>query len=128
MSTKMRARLAALVLIAGAPAIAGCNSLTGAVTTAAETSQAAETGGELLYVAIAEGIEAFDSLPSTTPAQVAAANGIWRKAWADLHTIRTLYAAGQSITGALNTLGADQGATESTTGVNVVPAAKAPPS
>lgn len=82
-------------LIVG-PMVTGC--ATSQVTTAAMDSEMAETTGELLYVAVASGIQTYDALPTTTAAQAASANKVWSKAWVDLEDLRALYAAGTVIT------------------------------
>ena len=61
-----------------------------------------------LYVALATAINAYETLPSTTPQQAAFANNIEVKAYNDLLTLRAAYSAGKTVDLSLLTADASQ--------------------
>ncbi len=110
-------------LAAMALSFAGCANLGANTLTAAQGLEAAETGGELLYVAIATTANSWAAVDASRAPQALA---LKQKAWADLGVVRQLYGQGQSLTAALAALSADQAATARTTGLPVVVPASAP--
>jgi len=85
--------LAALAVLAaaGMEACAGLQAATPAIL-----AERADTDASLTYAAIASGVNAYEALPTTSPAQAAPAEALKVKAWAILSQERQAYALGRT--------------------------------
>lgn len=94
-----------ILLFAAALALTGCATASGPSPAASQALEKADTDASLIYVAIAQSVDAYKALPTTTPAQAAFADTVKARAWSALGVERQAYAAGQAIDlSALNTL------------------------
>ena len=84
--------------IAAALVLTGCAST---LKTPHAVLERGEISGELAYQAV---VDALDSALLAGKLSQAKHDEEWRAAWADLSAFRTLYNAGQDVTGALDTL------------------------
>lgn len=93
-----------ILLCAAALALMGCGAFT-APPMASQALEKADTDASLIYVAVAQSVDAYKALPTTTPAQAAFADTVKARAWSALGVERQAYAAGQAIDlSTLNTL------------------------
>lgn len=113
--------ITAAALTLGACSTVGTSSTGSVITTAAQASEKAMIDCDDLYIAIADGVNTFEALPTTTAAQKVQAESVKSKAWDDLQAARDAYKLGQVVT--TTALLADQAAAST---FNAAPASPSP--
>jgi membrane carboxypeptidase/penicillin-binding protein len=102
------------VILAAGLVLAGCAAQ---ALSFAQIQEKADTEAADLDAAIQSTIIAYEALPTTTPAQIAAAEKVRLKAWNDTQDIHKAYALGQVVDTTI--LAADQLAAQQATGKSV---------